>query len=74
VLSVGTSLVGAEVKAARPGRTRLSRSARSFIEAYEPRALVVVNRGVEARESVGRRTSAGRLLTRSCRPLSDVLS
>lgn len=53
VLSIGTNLVGIEVKAARLGRTRLSRSARSFIEAYEPKAFVVVNRGVSASETVG---------------------
>jgi hypothetical protein len=39
-------------KAARQGRARLSRSARSFIEAYEPKAFVVVNRGVSTSESV----------------------
>lgn len=52
VISAGAILVGVEVKAARLGRTHVSRSARSFVEAYEPRALIVVNQGVRAREDL----------------------
>ena len=50
VVSAGSVLIGVEVKATRLARPQLSRSARSFVEAYEPRILVVVNRGVRARE------------------------
>jgi hypothetical protein len=53
VIASGAALIGIEVKAARLGRARVSRSARSFIEAYEPRALIVVNQGVSTNEQLG---------------------
>jgi predicted AAA+ superfamily ATPase len=52
VLRGGSSLVAVEVKAARLGRPKLPRAARSFIGAYSPHTLLVVNRGVEAEEDV----------------------
>ena len=52
VVSAGSLLIGIEVKATRLARPQVSRSARSFVEAYEPRSLVVVNRGLRAREKL----------------------
>jgi uncharacterized protein len=54
VISSGNTLVGVEVKAAELGRLSLTRSARSFIEAYQPKAYFVVNRGVEGSQDLDR--------------------
>ena len=53
VLSAGSTLVGIEVKAATGGRPGITRSARSFVEAYAPKALLVVNRGVDTTSDLG---------------------
>ncbi len=53
VLSAGSTLVGIEVKAATGGRPGLTRSARSFVDAYAPKALLVVNRGVDTTSDLG---------------------
>lgn len=52
VVSSGDRIVGVEVKAAELGRPGLSRSSRSFIEAYAPGAFLVVNRGIAGAEDV----------------------
>lgn len=49
----GKNLVAVEAKAARLGRPTLSRAARSFLEAYRPRLLCVLNRGLSHAERVG---------------------
>jgi predicted AAA+ superfamily ATPase len=56
VVESGGALVAVEAKATDLGRPALGRAARSFIEAYAPRELLVVNRGVETLEEVGRTT------------------
>ncbi len=56
VVSTGALLLGVEVKAALSGRARVSRSARSFIEAYRPSTFVVVQRGGGAVEELGTTT------------------
>ena len=43
-----------EVKSAELRRAVLRRSARSFIEAYQPELFLVVNTGITHRESIGR--------------------
>lgn len=53
VLRPGGELLGVEVKAAAMREPELSRSARSFIEGYAPRQLVVINLALDARERVG---------------------
>jgi predicted AAA+ superfamily ATPase len=53
VVSARASIIGVEVKAAHLDRARISRSARSFIQAYEPKAFIVVNRGITASEQLG---------------------
>ena len=53
VVAARDTLIGVEVKAAHLGRPRISRSARSFIEAYVPRAFFIVNRGVSGGEDLG---------------------
>lgn len=53
VLTSGDTLDGVEVKAAHMKRPKLSRSARSFIEAYAPRRFYVVNRELDAEEELG---------------------
>jgi predicted AAA+ superfamily ATPase len=50
VVSAGLLVIGLEVKAARLARPTLSRSARSFIDAYAPKAFFVVSRGVTHEE------------------------
>jgi len=52
VLVRGETLVGVEVKAERPRRATIPRAARSFVRAYEPRELWIVNPGLETRESL----------------------
>jgi uncharacterized protein len=52
VVSSGDTIVGVEVKAARLGRPGLTRSARSFVEAYAPMAFLVVNRGVQGEQDL----------------------
>ncbi len=47
-------LLGVEVKASTLREPELSRSARSFIEGYEPRRLVVINLALDARDRVGK--------------------
>jgi uncharacterized protein len=54
VLRRPDGLVGVEVKATALPRPKLSRSARSFIEAYEPARLWVVNLELEAEEELGK--------------------
>jgi predicted AAA+ superfamily ATPase len=49
----GAELVGIEVKATGSGRPALTRSARSFLEAYAPKALLVVSPGVEHEQRIG---------------------
>jgi predicted AAA+ superfamily ATPase len=46
-------LLAVEVKASRLGRPKLPRAARSFIEAYSPERLVVVNLGFSHQDRVG---------------------
>jgi uncharacterized protein len=57
VVESGGALVAVEAKATDLGRPALGRSARSFIEAYAPREFLVVNRGVDTRQDVGRTTA-----------------
>jgi predicted AAA+ superfamily ATPase len=52
VVDDGSTPIGLEVKAAALRRPQLSRSARSFIEAYQPRRFLVVNRELEHEEVV----------------------
>ena len=54
VVTSGGTLVGVEVKAAELGRPAITRSARSFVDAYAPTAFLVVNRGIEAGQDLGR--------------------
>jgi hypothetical protein len=49
----GNALVGVEVKATDYGRPAITRSARSFLEAYAPKALLVVSLGVEHTQRIG---------------------
>ena len=53
VFETADGLVAVEVKATQMPRPRLSRSARSFIDAYGPQRFFVVNLSLEAREIVG---------------------
>lgn len=53
VLRRGERIVAIEVKAAEMRRPTISRSSRSFIEAYRPAALLVVNPGREAEGEIG---------------------
>jgi predicted AAA+ superfamily ATPase len=53
VISAGARLVGVEVKATHLGRSRISRSARSFVEAYAPKSFFVVNRGRSGSQELG---------------------
>ncbi len=53
VIVHGKTLVGVEVKTTGPKRTKLPRAARSFIQAYRPQKLLVVNMGYTAAEQVG---------------------
>lgn len=53
VLERPEGLVGVEVKASERAALKLSRSARSFIQAYEPARLLVVGLGAEGEEQVG---------------------
>jgi len=53
VVRTARDLIGVEVKAGQPGRAKLPRAARSFIEAYRPHAFFMVQQGVEAREQLG---------------------
>jgi len=52
VVDDGSTPIGLEVKATALRRPALSRSARSFIEAYQPRGFLVVNRELEHEEVV----------------------
>ncbi|MBI5529787.1 MAG: ATP-binding protein [Deltaproteobacteria bacterium] len=52
VFDTGRGVVGVEVKAAVLGGPRLSRSSRSFIDAYQPREFLVVNRSFSHHETV----------------------
>ena len=54
VVTSGGTLVGVEVKAAELGRPVITRSARSFVDAYAPTALLVINRGIEAGQDPGK--------------------
>ncbi len=53
VLRRGDRLFGFEVKAAHLGRPSLSRSARSFIEAYHPTRFYIINTGLDTRDHLG---------------------
>ena len=53
VLTRPDGLVGIEVKATEMRRPRLSRSARSFIEAYAPARFVVLNLGHVGQDRIG---------------------
>jgi uncharacterized protein len=53
VLTRPEGLVGIEVKSTARRRPHLSRSARSFIDAYAPARFVVINLGHEGTERVG---------------------
>jgi uncharacterized protein len=53
VLTRPDGLVGVEVKASAPPRPRLTRSARSFIDAYAPARFWIVNLDLVAEERVG---------------------
>lgn len=52
VLNRGDVTVAVEVKAGRLTRPKLPRAARSFLQAYRPRALLLVNSGLAHREEV----------------------
>ena len=56
VLEGDDGLTGVEVKAAALHRPALSRSARSFIDAYRPARFVVLNLGLEHEEALGTTT------------------
>lgn len=56
-------LLGIEVKANRMRRPKLSRSSRSFIEAYEPSGFWVLNEELEHDEALGPTTVRWRRLT-----------
>ena len=64
VLARGPRRLGVEVKAG--SRVRLTRSARSFVEAYQPEAFLVAGLDVEPEEKVMGRTRLFRL------PLTDL--
>jgi hypothetical protein len=49
----GEKLLGVEVKTTAPRRTKLPRAVRSFLQAYRPQKLLVVNMGHTAAEQVG---------------------
>lgn len=53
VASAGPTLVGIEVKATQSARGGLTRSALSFIEAYAPKAFLVVHRSVDGTREMG---------------------
>jgi hypothetical protein len=53
VIHRGEVTVAVEVKAGSMSRPRLARAARSFIEAYTPRALLMVQGGLEHRQIEG---------------------
>ncbi len=56
VVAGGPALVAVEVKAARLTRPKIPRPARSFVGAYEPSHLLVVNRGYEGVDTLGSTT------------------
>lgn len=53
VVARGDALVAVEVKAGGGGRPLFPRAARSFVEAYRPRALLMVQGGVSHRRMEG---------------------
>ncbi|NJL26470.1 MAG: ATP-binding protein [Thermoanaerobaculia bacterium] len=53
VIARGETLVGIEVKAQALARPKLTRSSRSFIEAYQPATFFVLNTGLEHHEKLG---------------------
>lgn len=53
VVHRGEETVAVEVKAGRLSRPRIPRAARSFVEAYRPRALLMVQSGLSHREREG---------------------
>lgn len=53
VVARGDRLVGVEVKASHLGRPQLSRSSRSFLEAYRPARFLIVNTGLSLKETIG---------------------
>lgn len=52
VLSRGSLLIGVEVKCAKLSQPKISRGARSFIEAYQPSHFFVVNQGYEGKSQI----------------------
>jgi hypothetical protein len=54
VLQRGGATIGIETKATAMRSPALGRSARSFIEAYEPELFVVINLALESEERIGR--------------------
>lgn len=53
VVARGDRILPVEVKASRLGRPVLSRSLRSFLEAYQPATVLIVNTGLAHRERLG---------------------
>ncbi|GMR24374.1 MAG: ATP-binding protein [Acidobacteriota bacterium] len=53
VITRGDTIVGIEVKSERLRRASIPRAARSFLRAYEPKQLWLVNMGFESREQIG---------------------
>jgi hypothetical protein len=53
VVQRGEEIVALEVKAGRLSRPRIPRAVRSFLEAYEPRALLMVQAGLSHRQREG---------------------
>ena len=52
VVALRDKIVAVEVKARRPRRPTLPRAARSFIEAYRPSTLLIVNLTLEHQENI----------------------
>ena len=53
VVSLGDLTIGVEVKAGRLGRPALPRSARSFVDAYQPQSFLVVCTDISHYEILG---------------------
>ena len=53
VITRGDTIVGIEVKSERLRRATIPRAARSFLRAYEPKQLWLVNMGFESRDQIG---------------------
>jgi hypothetical protein len=53
VVDTGSGVVGLEVKAGTPGRPSMRRSARSFIQAYQPKHFLIVSTRRFDRQRIG---------------------